>query len=152
MSVSALNNENAKLLINLLERLPTDIYDEIMEFNPEHRAKMNVVLSQMLRYVYCPSYYNAAEDDIYSQRNFIVANVEQLNSIFSCPDCGKSRQTDDVFKQIYFEKYDQWVSDDVALCAECFENENTNFSQDDSDDDFIASVGWDGRGIAPWVH
>lgn len=151
MSSIALNNENAKLLINLLERLPMDIYSEIMEFNTEHRAKMNVVLSQMLRYVHCPSYYHAAEYEIYDQRDLIVENVGQLNSMFSCPNCGKSRETNDVFSQIYYERFDAWVSEEVSFCTECYENENGNLS-DDENDDFIASVGWDGRGIAPWDH
>lgn len=156
MSVIALNNENTKLLINLLERLPMDIYSEIMEFNPEHRAKMNVVLSQMLRYVYCPSYYHAAEAEIYGQRDLILQNVTQLNSIFTCPDCGKSRQTYDIFSQIYYERYDQFVSDDVYLCAQCHQNQNHNDNDNDYDyhydNDFISSIAWDGRGIDPWLH
>lgn len=151
MNAIALNNENAKLLINLLERLPMDIYSDIMEFNSEHRAKMNVVLSQMIRYVYCPSYYHAAEDEIYSQRHLIVQNVSQLNSMFSCPNCGKSRETDDVFSQIYYERFDAWVSEEISFCTECYENEN-DIGNSSQDDDFIASVGWDGRGIAPWDH
>lgn len=133
-----------------------DIYSEIMEFNPEHRAKMNVVLSQMLRYVYCPSYYHAAEAEIYGQRDLILQNVTQLNSIFTCPDCGKSRQTYDIFSQIYYERYDQFVSDDVYLCAQCHQNQNHNDNDNDYDyhydNDFISSIAWDGRGIDPWLH
>lgn len=118
MNAIALNDENAKLLINLLERLPIDIYSEIMEFNSEHRAKMNVVLSQMIRYVYCPSYYHAAEYEIYGQRDLIVENMAQLDSMFSCPNCGKSRETNDVFSQIYYERFDSWVSEEASFCAD----------------------------------
>lgn len=93
LKMSAINNENAKLLINLLERLPMDIYSEIMEFNPEHREKMNEVFCQMIRFVFCQKCGVKKEIHVLFKQIHLERTDTWLNE------------------------------DDLTFCAECYQNE-----------------------------
>lgn len=119
-----LNAKNAVLIANFLERLPKDIYQNIMEFNADHNEKWKIVMSQFIRHVFCPSYFNAAEYEIYCQRELIVWAMAEMNVNFYCHRCGKKKEGSTVLKQhrIGFWRSNGLRSDSplVMFCAKCY--------------------------------
>lgn len=119
-----LNAENAFKIADLLERLPKDIYQNILEFNADHNEKWKIVMSQFLRNVFCPSYYHAAEDDIYCQRELNMWTMAELNVNFYCHRCSHKKENYIVLKQ---HRIGFWRSNGirsgsplVMFCAKCY--------------------------------
>lgn len=119
-----LNAENAFKIADSLERLPMNIYQLIMEYNADHNEKWKIVMSQFIRHVFCPSYFHAAEDEIYCQRELIVWANAEMNVNFYCHRCGKKKENCTVLKQhrIGFWRSNglRSMSSLVLFCAKCY--------------------------------
>lgn len=119
-----LNAENAFLVADLLERLPRDIYQQIMEYNADHNQKWKIIMSQFLRNVFCPSYFHAAEDEIYCQRELNTWAMAEMNVNFYCHRCGKKKEGCTVLRQhrIGFWRSNglRSLSSLVLFCAKCY--------------------------------
>jgi hypothetical protein len=124
MNTLTISSNNAHNWVGFLEKLPTNILEEIVEFNPNHRKAMEPTLSLLLRYVYCPSYFNAAEDDISEERENMLLLHNEMYQISNCELCLKKKESNVLLKQIkigfWFEDGSINPSTDLLFCSKCY--------------------------------
>lgn len=116
-NMSLISNLSALKIADLLDRLPEDVLGEIYEFNSEHAEKWRKVMSSMLRFVFCPSYFHAIEDDIYIQRMTHKWAANEIKFQFCCEVCSVNKKSPrDVLFQI---KNADVTGSMMTMCEEC---------------------------------
>lgn len=123
-SALTLNANNALFVANFLDILSAEIKSHIVEFNTEHRKAMSKVFDQLVRYVFCPSYYNSVEDEALFPRRDLDDVNQELHQIRHCLLCNKIKESHVLLKQIkiglWLEDGQPNMSDDVNFCGECY--------------------------------
>lgn len=146
MSVAVvLNCENALKLAELMELMPLDIVNEINEFNSDHADKWRQVMSSALRHVFCPSYFHAAEDEIYWQRTTLDWTAAELDNIFRCLDCQKRHEGPEaVLGAMRWQRMTRGINNMTFFyCDECLNErvkEAEEFQDESEWDDFDPNV------------
>ena len=143
-----LNRENALKLADLMSLLPQDIANEIHEFNADHAEKWRQVMSSALRHVHCPSYFHAAEDEIYWQRTTHDWTIDEFVNRFRCFECGKRHDGAFVLGAMRWQRMTGDTSGfALEYCDEC-ERERAEYAEEEDQgesewDDFDPNVDFD---------
>lgn len=126
MSITALtlNASNTTFMANFLDMLPLEIKSHIIEFNPEHRKVMRMVFDYLIRFVFCPSYFHSAEEEIRFERENQNMVHQEMTQINRCRLCDGFKESNILLKQM---KIGFWLPDgsvnnsiEVDYCAGCF--------------------------------
>jgi hypothetical protein len=132
---TTINTFNANHWLTFLEKLPDHLMKEIVEFNPEHRSKMTPVFSSLLRYVYCPSYFHAAEEDILMERANHQYMTQELYQIGLCLRCYNYKEGHVLLKQLQ-SGIGFWLPDGtpnpsikVNYCARCYQIQKRRYEK-----------------------
>lgn len=143
-SAFVLNRENALKLADLMSLLPQDIANEIHEFNADHAEKWRQVMSSALRHVNCPSYFHAAEEEIYWHRITHEWTVDELEFKFRCERCGVGKKdAETLLAELKWQRRTA-VLGTMAICGACFEEHFDDELEGEPEwDDFDPNVDFD---------